>query len=100
MHWFYKTTRCKVAVGLPWSSRWVTADRSPVRYAWRWKWRFVWCFPVALLAIILGVRANLSPLRRFRERLSARNARDMTLVTKGKLMWYFAWLLEIGRAHV
>jgi two-component system, OmpR family, sensor kinase len=36
--------------------------------------------PVALLAIALAVGASLSPLRRFRERLEARNARDLSPV--------------------
>ena len=34
--------------------------------------------PVALLAIALAVRASLAPLRRFRERLAARGARDLS----------------------
>lgn len=34
--------------------------------------------PVALLAIVLAVRASLDPLRRFRERLAARGARDLS----------------------
>lgn len=34
--------------------------------------------PVALLAIILGVRASLAPLRRFRTRLDARTGRDLS----------------------
>jgi two-component system OmpR family sensor kinase len=36
--------------------------------------------PVALLTIVLAVRASLAPLRRFRNRLEARNARDMSPV--------------------
>ena len=36
--------------------------------------------PLALLAIILAVRASLAPLRRFRERLEARNASDLSPV--------------------
>lgn len=36
--------------------------------------------PVALLAIVLAVRASLAPLRRFRERLDARDARDLSPV--------------------
>lgn len=36
--------------------------------------------PVALLAIFLAVRASLAPLRRFRERLAARDARDLSQV--------------------
>lgn len=36
--------------------------------------------PVALGAIVLGVRASLAPMRRFRERLAARGARDLSLV--------------------
>ncbi|WP_417728357.1 ATP-binding protein [Roseovarius sp.] len=36
--------------------------------------------PVALLAIILAVRASLASLRRFRELLESRNARDMSPV--------------------
>ncbi|WP_116133142.1 ATP-binding protein [Tropicimonas sp. IMCC34043] len=34
--------------------------------------------PVALLAIVFAVRAGLGSLRRFRERLAARNARDLS----------------------
>lgn len=34
--------------------------------------------PVALLAIVLAVRASLAPLRRFRERLADRGARDLS----------------------
>ena len=41
--------------------------------------------PVALLAIILAVRAALAPLRRFRESLEARNARDLSPVPAGDL---------------
>ncbi|MDX5350306.1 MAG: sensor histidine kinase N-terminal domain-containing protein [Paracoccaceae bacterium] len=33
--------------------------------------------PLALLAIVLAVRASLAPLRRYRERLAARGARDL-----------------------
>lgn len=36
--------------------------------------------PVALIAIILGVRASLAPLRRFRTRLEARTGRDLSPV--------------------
>jgi len=36
--------------------------------------------PVALLTIVLAVRASLAPMRRFRDRLHARNARDMSPV--------------------
>ena len=36
--------------------------------------------PVALLAIVLAVRASLAPLRRFRERLAARGAHDLSRV--------------------
>ena len=41
--------------------------------------------PVALLAIVLAVRASLDPLRRFRERLAARGARDLSLVPVDEL---------------
>lgn len=41
--------------------------------------------PVALVAIVLGVRASLAPLRRFRERLAARGARDLSLVPADEL---------------
>ncbi|HEY9211503.1 MAG TPA: ATP-binding protein [Ancylobacter sp.] len=41
--------------------------------------------PLALLAIILAVRASLAPLRRFRERLQARNGRDLSPVPGGDL---------------
>lgn len=36
--------------------------------------------PVALIAIVLAVRASLRPLRRFRETLGARGARDLSRV--------------------
>ncbi len=36
--------------------------------------------PVALVVIVLSVRASLTSLRRFRERLKSRNARDMSPV--------------------
>lgn len=36
--------------------------------------------PVALLAIVLAVRASLAPLRRFRERLALRDSRDLSPV--------------------
>lgn len=36
--------------------------------------------PVALLAVILAVRASLRPLHRFRDRLEARSARDLSRV--------------------
>ncbi len=36
--------------------------------------------PLAFLAIVLAVRASLAPLRRFRNRLAARNARDLSPV--------------------
>ena len=41
--------------------------------------------PLALLSIVLGVRTSLAPLRRFRERLAARNARDLSPVPDGDL---------------
>jgi two-component system OmpR family sensor kinase len=41
--------------------------------------------PVALLAIVLGVRASLVPLRRFRDRLAARGARDLSPVPVDEL---------------
>ena len=36
--------------------------------------------PLALLSIVLAVRASLTPLRRFRERLESRHARDLSPV--------------------
>ena len=36
--------------------------------------------PVALLAILIAVRANIAPLRRFRDRLEARSARDLSAI--------------------
>lgn len=36
--------------------------------------------PLSLLAIVLGTRAGLAPLRRFRERLAARGAHDLSRV--------------------
>lgn len=41
--------------------------------------------PVALLAIMLVVRASLAPLRRFRERLASRSARDLSPVPAADL---------------
>jgi two-component system OmpR family sensor kinase len=41
--------------------------------------------PVALLLIVLAVRASLSPLRRFRELLAARGVRDLSPVTADDL---------------
>ncbi|MDZ4391935.1 ATP-binding protein [Cypionkella sp.] len=41
--------------------------------------------PIALLAIILAVRASLTPLRRFRESLAARSGRDLSPVPVGGL---------------
>ena len=41
--------------------------------------------PVALVAIVLAVKASLAPLRRFRERLAARGARDLSLVPADEL---------------
>jgi len=41
--------------------------------------------PVALIAIVLAVRASLAPLRQFRHRLSARGARDLSPVAGADL---------------
>lgn len=41
--------------------------------------------PFAVLAVILAMRASLAPLRRFRERLEARNARELSPVPAGNL---------------
>lgn len=41
--------------------------------------------PVALLAIVLAVRASLAPVRQFRDRLSARGARDLSPVINADL---------------
>jgi two-component system OmpR family sensor kinase len=41
--------------------------------------------PVALLAIVLAVRASLAPLRQFRDRLSARGASDLSPVASADL---------------
>ena len=41
--------------------------------------------PVALLAIVLAVRASLAPLRRFRASLAARGGRDLSPVATGAL---------------
>lgn len=41
--------------------------------------------PVALLAIMLAVRASLAPLRQFRDRLSARGASDLSPVASADL---------------
>lgn len=37
--------------------------------------------PLALLAVVLVVRASLAPLRRFRQRLEMRNARDLSALS-------------------
>ena len=41
--------------------------------------------PVALLVIVLAVRASLAPVRKFRDRLSARGARDLRPVASADL---------------
>jgi two-component system OmpR family sensor kinase len=41
--------------------------------------------PVALAAIVLAVRASLAPVRQFRDRLSARGARDLSPVSSTDL---------------
>ncbi len=41
--------------------------------------------PLALLSIVLAVRASLAPLRRFRDRLEARDARDLSHVPSGDI---------------
>lgn len=41
--------------------------------------------PLALLSIVLAVKASFVPLRRFRDRLEARNARDLSPVPSGDL---------------
>ncbi|MFZ0098541.1 MAG: ATP-binding protein [Gemmobacter sp.] len=41
--------------------------------------------PIAIFAIVFAVRASLAPLRRFRERIAARGARDLTLIPTGDL---------------
>ena len=41
--------------------------------------------PVALVAIVLAVRASLAPVRQFRDRLSARGARDLSPVASESL---------------
>lgn len=41
--------------------------------------------PIAVLAIILAVRASLAPLRRFRETLASRSARDLSPVPLDRL---------------
>ena len=50
--------------------------------------------PVALLAIVLAVRASLAPLRQFRDRLSARGARDLSPVSSKGLPTEIAPLAE------
>ena len=50
--------------------------------------------PVALLAIVLAVRASLAPLRQFRDRLSARGARDLSPVASEGLPSEIAPLAE------
>lgn len=41
--------------------------------------------PITLVTIVLAVRASLGPLRRFRERLAVRGARDLSLVPVDEL---------------
>lgn len=41
--------------------------------------------PLALLSIVLAVRASLAPLRRYRDRLEARSARDLSPVPSGDI---------------
>lgn len=41
--------------------------------------------PIALIAILLGVRASLAPVKRFRARLQARSARDLSPVPGDEL---------------
>lgn len=41
--------------------------------------------PIAFLAIVLAVRASLAPLRRFRARLAARSARDLSPIPAEEL---------------
>ncbi|WP_340107266.1 ATP-binding protein [Pikeienuella sp. HZG-20] len=41
--------------------------------------------PLALLSIVLVIRASFAPLRRFRDRLDARNARDLSPVPSGDI---------------
>lgn len=50
--------------------------------------------PVALLAIVLAVRASLAPLRQFRDRLSARGERDLSPVASEGLPTEIAPLAE------
>lgn len=50
--------------------------------------------PVALLAIMLAVRRSLAPLRQFRDRLSARGARDLSPVASADLPAEVAPLAE------
>lgn len=45
----------------------------------------VFVLPVALLAIVLAVRASLAPVRQFRDRLSARGVRDLSPVASTDL---------------
>lgn len=42
-------------------------------------------FPMALVTIVLGVRASLAPLRQFRDRLADRDARDLSRVAADDL---------------
>lgn len=50
--------------------------------------------PVALLAIVLAVRASLAPVRQFRDRLSARGARDLSPVASEGLPMEIAPLAD------
>lgn len=50
--------------------------------------------PVALMAIVLAVRASLRPLRQFRNRLSARGARDLRPIASADLPAEIAPLAE------
>ena len=60
--------------------------------------------PVALAVIVVVVRVSLTPLRRFRERLSARSERDLSAVPSGDLPPEIAPLADalnrvLGRLH-
>ncbi|CAN5539385.1 ATP-binding protein [soil metagenome] len=46
--------------------------------------------PLSLLSIVLAVRASFAPLRRFRDRLEARNARDLSPVPSGDIPFEIA----------
>jgi two-component system OmpR family sensor kinase len=78
------TRPCRARSGSPWPSRWTIAPASrEIQMGLGLPLLIV--LPVALLAIVLAVRASLAPVRQFRDRLSARGARDLSPVGSADL---------------